>query len=55
MAFAGYENRMGPRVTVNRKRPPGGTSGFAPSTRRGMMMGGIQKGANAIALRAYGG
>jgi hypothetical protein len=58
-------------VGRNQKRPPGGTSGSAPRTDRGirlrnqsmrlmmwlpgmnLMMGGIQKAANSIALKDY--
>jgi 2-polyprenyl-6-methoxyphenol hydroxylase-like FAD-dependent oxidoreductase len=36
VAFDGYEREMREYVAVNQKRPPGGTSGFAPRTRRGI-------------------
>jgi 2-polyprenyl-6-methoxyphenol hydroxylase-like FAD-dependent oxidoreductase len=38
VAFARYDTEMREYVKVNQKRPPGGASGFAPSTRRGIWM-----------------
>jgi 2-polyprenyl-6-methoxyphenol hydroxylase-like FAD-dependent oxidoreductase len=37
-AFAQYDAEMRPFVTRNLKRPPGGSGGFAPRTRRGIWM-----------------
>ena len=72
VAFAEYERLMRPYVTASQKRPPGGNSGFAPRTNRGIwlrnqvmramahlpgkdvLMGGIEKSANAIDLKDYG-
>ncbi|GAA2795318.1 FAD-dependent monooxygenase [Crossiella cryophila] len=36
VAFAQYDKEMRDYVTLNLKRPPGGSSGFAPRTRRGI-------------------
>ncbi|MCE7007256.1 FAD-dependent monooxygenase [Kibdelosporangium philippinense] len=37
-AFARYQNEMRDYVATNRKRPPGGTNGFLPRTRRGIWL-----------------
>lgn len=38
IAFARYQDEMREYVTTNKKRPPGGASGFAPRTRRGIWL-----------------
>lgn len=38
VAFPQYDKEMRPYVTRNLKRPPGGTSGFAPRTRHGIWL-----------------
>jgi 2-polyprenyl-6-methoxyphenol hydroxylase-like FAD-dependent oxidoreductase len=38
IAFARYQDEMREYVTTNKKRPPGGVSGFAPRTRRGIWL-----------------
>ncbi|KAA2255990.1 NAD(P)-binding protein [Solihabitans fulvus] len=38
IAFAAYQHEMRDYVAANRKRPPGGMKGFAPSTRRGIWL-----------------
>ncbi len=38
VAFPRYEQEMRAYVTRNQRRPPGGTSGFAPRTKQGIRL-----------------